>query len=299
MKKTIYLIGLLLAVLLSTTGRQVQAAPRQITGSGRIVTAERPTVAFRQVQASRSVKVNLVPAGDKIRIEADDNLIDYVEIRAEGGQLTVTLSSDLKTVRNPHVTVSIPADEQISGLSASSSASIISEMTLSSDKVKLRVSSCGSVIAAVKARSCDAVASSSGTLHLGINAVETDFHASSCGKITAVVNASTVDTEASSSGTIKLTATASAIDATASSSGTIKLSGTATEIETSCSSSGRIDAEKLTAERGEATASSSGHITVCTTEHLKARASSSGHIAYTGRGSITRTTSSGGSVRKL
>lgn len=79
-----------------------------IKASGNIVTKEIPIPEFNAINTSRAVKVVLTEQGDKIRIEADDNLMAWVIVEPEEGELRVTVDRQIKSINNAHVTVTIP-----------------------------------------------------------------------------------------------------------------------------------------------------------------------------------------------
>ena len=62
-----------------------------------------------------------------IRIEADDNLIDLVVVRAVKGKLEATLDQKVNNIQNGNVTITVPANGKIRSLDASSASKIIGE----------------------------------------------------------------------------------------------------------------------------------------------------------------------------
>lgn len=93
--KKLLLIAVLIAACLSATAYVAcVAAPllgKNIKGSGKIVTKTVPAPDFDGIEASRAVKVVISDKVSDIRIEADDNLIDLVVVRAVKGKLEATL----------------------------------------------------------------------------------------------------------------------------------------------------------------------------------------------------------------
>ena len=92
--KKLLLIAVLIAACLSATAYVAcVAAPllgKNIKGSGKIVTKTVPAPDFDGIEASRAVKVVISDKVSDIRIEADDNLIDLVVVRAVKGKLEAT-----------------------------------------------------------------------------------------------------------------------------------------------------------------------------------------------------------------
>ena len=107
--KKLLLIAVLIAACLSATAYVAcVAAPllgKNIKGSGKIVAKTVPAPDFDGIEASRAVKVVISDKVSDIRIEADDNLIDLVVVRAVKGKLEATLDQKVNnrtpTSRSP------------------------------------------------------------------------------------------------------------------------------------------------------------------------------------------------------
>lgn len=248
------------------------------TGSGKIVTKEIAVQPFSILQASRSVNVTLVASGDKIRIKADDNLIDHVVVTQKNGTLNISITPDTQ-IRKAHIEVIVPTDGRIGLVKASSSADITSEVTLTGDVVTLEASSSADIIAAVKARDCQIAAMSSADIKAGVSAQTCGIKASSSADVTA-------------------TLVVEKCEITASSSADITLSGQADECYAECSSSSDLSASKFIVGIYDISVSSSADTGIHCTKRLTARASSSGSIDYTGDCEFERHTSSRGSISK-
>lgn len=112
--KKLLLIAVLIAACLSATAYVAcVAAPllgKNIKGSGKIVTKTVPAPDFDGIEASRAVKVVISDKVSDIRIEADDNLIDLVVVRAVKGKLEATLDQKVNNIQNGNVTITVPAN---------------------------------------------------------------------------------------------------------------------------------------------------------------------------------------------
>ena len=126
--KKLLLIAVLIAACLSATAYVAcVAAPllgKNIKGSGKIVTKTVPAPDFDGIEASRAVKVVISDKVSDIRIEADDNLIDLVVVRAVKGKLEATLDQKVNNIQNGNVTITVPANGKIRSLDASSASKI-------------------------------------------------------------------------------------------------------------------------------------------------------------------------------
>lgn len=156
--KKLLLIAVLIAACLSATAYVAcVAAPllgKNIKGSGKIVTKTVPAPDFDGIEASRAVKVVISDKVSDIRIEADDNLIDLVVVRAVKGKLEATLDQKVNNIQNGNVTITVPANGKIRSLDASSASKIIGETTLKAGKFSIEASSAAKIKAAVEAVSC-------------------------------------------------------------------------------------------------------------------------------------------------
>lgn len=235
---------------------------KEIKGSGHIVTKEIPAPEFDAISVSRAVHVILAEQGDKIRIDADDNLMERVVVQAEDQELRITIDPEIKNVRNMEATVTVPVGNRMLCRLEASSASKIrgEEVELKSADLQVKASGAAEIETSVKARSCDIDASSAAT-------VRAEIKSQSC----------TADT---------------------SSAASIVLKGGTNRFEGSSSSAGKINAAELIAKCADVQASSASSISVNCTETLKAQASSGAKIRYQGECKVEASKSSGGSIRK-
>lgn len=262
--KKLLLIAVLIAACLSATAYVAcVAAPllgKNIKGSGKIVTKTVPAPDFDGIEASRAVKVVISDKVSDIRIEADDNLIDLVVVRAVKGKLEATLDQKVNNIQNGNVTITVPANGKIRSLDASSASKIIGETTLKAGKFSIEASSAAKIKAAVEAASCS-------------------IDASSASKISAEVKAATCTVNASSASKIAL-------------------AGLAEDFTADLSSASKLDAEKFTAVNASVSTSSAAKADIDCSGKLTASASSGSSIGYTGGCRTSLSKSSGGSVRK-
>lgn len=254
---------------------------KEIKGSGHIVTKEIPAPEFDAISVSRAVHVILAEQGDKIRIDADDNLMERVVVQAEDQELRITIDPEIKNVRNMEATVTVPVGNRMLCRLEASSASKIrgEEVELKSADLQIKASGAAEIETSVKARSCDIDASSAAT-------------------VKAAVKAATCDIDASSAATVRAEVKAESCTADTSSAASIVLKGGTNQFEGSSSSAGKINAAELTSKCADVQASSASSISVNCTETLKAQASSGAKIRYQGECKVEASKSSGGSIRK-
>ncbi len=209
-------------------------------GSGTIVTETRNLAPFTSVNVTGSIDVE-VQQGDKseVVVEADDNIIQYIETESAGGTLTIRLKRH-SSLRNATLHVRLISPEYKS-LSTSASAEITSLSTLTSaNKITLKASSSSEMKLQLDVPSIFIDASSSADLTLSGRTKQIDINTSSSSDVDMQqLKAETVTANASSSSTVILFASL-AINASASSSADISYTGGATNVQKKESSSGTV-----------------------------------------------------------
>lgn len=249
----------------------VTACAERIIPSKNYVTRKVNVGSFNAISTSSSVDVIYTQSsgGQHVEIYAPDNLVDYIDVRVEGGVLKVGFKSpgnnfSINGKHKKEVRVSAPA---VNSLKASSSGDIIIKNGLKTNgKVTVKASSSGDVTGG--AVSCDdfvATANSSGDVVL------------------EKVSCTNFSADASSSGDVSIkNLNAANVSADASSSGDVVLVGSCENASYRASSSGDVKAKGMKAVNVAASASSSGDVECYVTGSLTAKASSSGEVAYKG-----------------
>lgn len=262
--KKILLIAVLLGALLSLvayiTCVALPLTDKSVRGSGNIVTRTMTAPDYDGISASRAVQVIVSDKAKEITIAADDNLIDFVEVKAAKGILKIGIDNAFRSVSDVHVTVTVPANGKIRSFEASSAARITTAVALQAADFRMDASSAACIEAAVKADKCS-------------------VSASSAAKIKAALSVGSCSADASSAAKIEL-------------------SGTAERLTADLSSAAKLDAEKLAAENCNIETSSGSKAEVNCTGKLVASASSGSSISYTGDCQTELSKSSGGSIRK-
>lgn len=178
---------------------------QRIAGDGHITTQTKNIGSFSNVDVSGSVKVHVrQDASNSVKIEADQNLMEYIDVYTEGDKLVIKTKNgyNLRPSRDIIAYVSAPAfkDIDVSG-------------------------------------ACDVIGENAIT---GNNALS--MHTSGSGDIQMEVDLPKVSTEVSGNGTISLKGKATDFSASVSGSGDIKCFDLVTE-NTSLDLSGSSDAE--------------------------------------------------------
>jgi Putative auto-transporter adhesin, head GIN domain len=209
-------------------------------GSGNIITETRNVSAFTKVSAATSIDVDVQQGAEtSVIVEADDNLIKYIETTVVGGELKIRLKN-VSIWNEATIKVHVIAPKY-DAFSASSSAEIVSKNTITSNsKIKLEASSSANIDIEIDAPAVEVDASSSADITAAGRTKEVTVDANSSSKVELdKLQAEIVNAEASSSADVSIFASVK-INAKANSSGDISYTGGATDVNKSESSSGTI-----------------------------------------------------------
>jgi hypothetical protein len=231
MKNFIFLVAIILAATACNNGKR---------GSGNIITEKRNVSVFTKVSAATSIDVD-VQQGEEVSVtvEADDNLMKYVETKVVNGELEIRLEN-ISIWNDATIKVHVIAPKY-DGFSASSSAELISKNTITSTgKISLDASSSANIDVEIDAPSVDVEASSSASITASGRTKEITVNANSSASVELFkLQAEIVNAEASSSADVSVFASVK-INAKANSSGDIFYIGGATDVIKSESSSGKV-----------------------------------------------------------
>lgn len=290
MKKFFLLIAglaLLSAIVGSVIGAQASsltalfAKGRTTKGSGKIVSRTLAVGKFDGVSSSRAIRVEIREAkAGELLVEADDNLLDKVVAKVDAtGMLTIGFDKSVGSLSDIHVTVTVPYDERIGRLKASSASRIVCKSPLKARKVSLKASSAASIEASAVTTECEVEASSAANIDGTFKTRKCSFDLSSSACINADVTTADCEADLSSASRLELT-------------------GSADRCKGNLSSAATLHAEEFTVRNADFDTSSGASARIRCTENLRAEASSGSSIRYTGECNVHAKTSSGGSVHK-
>jgi hypothetical protein len=256
------IVAVVFAVIACDTGR-AEWKTQRIEGSGSVVLASRQVSDFTGVHLSTIGTVHVkIGKTVSLEIEAEENLIDYIETEVENGTLKISnrRKFNLKAKEPVNYFVTVKRLDTIV-LSSSGDA----------------------VLPQIENKRFSIALSSSGDLKVKGLAVE---H---------------LDVNISSSGDAYIDMIgAESIDAALSSSGDLQFGGGEVhDLDLSISSSGDFDGIDLKAGSAKVSISSSGDAYVWVTDDLVATLSSSGSVHYSGDPSVTIQRSSSGRVKRM
>lgn len=284
--KTFLKIALtLVAVVACTASFAARDNKRQLRGSGNIISKE-ITISndYTTLLATTGVEVVMNESQDNIvKIEADDNVMEWVVCEVKGDILEVTVRKpDCNSYSDLNVKLTIPKNEKLQRIESRSSADVHIKPTLTGEnKLFLRASSSADIV---------------------INRAEKKeivIDASSSANVSGAFRAEFCAMKATSSADIEASVLTDKLSLWASSSGKVKLSGATASISAEATSSGDVLCSNVSAQTAFGSASSSGKIVFNCSGKLIAKADSSGDIISTASSAQTASAqaASGGTVK--
>jgi hypothetical protein len=236
---------------------------RTVNGSGNVVEETREVNDVTGVELATIGTLHVeVGEGEELRIEAEDNLIQYFETDVRNGRLRIDTRNNvsLRTTRSVHYYLTVTALDTIV------------------------ISSSGDVeVPDLEAESFSATISSSGDLQMeDLEADTFSVNLTSSGDVTmSALYADTLEVDISSSGNLDIA------------------DGSVEQQDITISSSGDYTAEDLESVEAEVRLTSSGSATIRVRDYLRADLSSSGDLRYVGNPTLDVTTTSSGDVFQI
>lgn len=211
------------------------------TGSGNIISESKDLSAFHGVEASGPFSVEIRQGEpQKVTVEADDNLMKYVNLKVRDNILEASIKHGSFTDAHFKLLITVPV---VDNLSATSAADIeIFGMLTDQNKIKLTASSAGSIHGQVDAPAVMASSSSGSEITVSGNTKKITAEASSGASVKAnQLLSEQADAQASSGASIHVHASVS-LNARASSGGNVSYRGGAAVTKTE-SSGGEVEKE--------------------------------------------------------
>lgn len=217
----------------------VLASCQYTSGSGDIKSENRTVTNFTGISVGSSFDVEVkIGSITEVRVEADDNIIKYIETEVSGNTLKIRLE-DGHSISNAHLKIYITTPALTSVKTSGSASVMVEDVITSKEKLSFKASSSSDIKAEVDAPEVEAETSSSASINLSGKTKNYYAEASSSSDIKSLdLLSENATAKASSSATIKLHASVS-LDARASSSADIVYRGAAA-LTKSESSSGSI-----------------------------------------------------------
>ncbi|WP_116106476.1 head GIN domain-containing protein [Lewinella sp. IMCC34191] len=211
----------------------------RVKGNGDVVTRSRNIDGFTGVKTCCSFKVEVAEGNFDVRVEAESNLLEFIETEVRGRTLHIKYTEDanFKSTEPIVVYVRLPRLESID---ASSSSRVTGTTPFTGDDLDLDVSSSANIEVEFSGDHVELDASSSGRIDVKGSARRVTADASSASRIDAGdLRADEADADVSSAANISVHAE-KRLRADASSAGSISYSGSPSDIHTDTSSAGKV-----------------------------------------------------------
>ena len=264
-RRTIILVAGL-ALLASVLGCSADLGDwgfQMVTGDGNVVSEDRDVSGFSSVALAGWGKLHIETGEtEALRIEADQNLLEYIETDVEDGQLEIRHRR--RTVLRPGATIHYYLTVRTLEAVRVSGAGDVDVPDLSGSRFAVRISGAGNVdIAALEAEGLDVDITGAGSVH-----VEN-------------LNADRLEVEISGAGDFSV------------------LAGEVRVQEIGISGGGNYQAKDLQSSETEVRLSGLGNATVRVSERLQVNISGAGSVRYLGSPTIEKNVSGIGNVQQI
>lgn len=233
----------LLILILVFTGQQIFAQPwKTIKGDGNMKTETRTVTGFSSLSSHGAIDVNInYGNSNSIQIEADENLLPYIETSVENGKLIIQTRKNVN-LRSPRKMVVSVSMTKINALQLSGSGNIEADGSFSSEEeTKIMVSGSGNIhLASASFKTVNIAISGSGNIVLkGGTARSVLVSVSGSGNADCSdIAADNAEVKISGSGNAKVNINKS-LSANISGSGNVYYKGSAKDISTRVMGSGK------------------------------------------------------------
>ena len=209
------------------------------SGSGNIITEKRPVGNFDGISVGGGfeVEVKVGPVAEVI-VEADDNIIKYIETTTSGNTLKIR-TEDMHNYSDVHMKVYITTPALISVKASASAEVVVKDVLVSKEKLSFKASSGGNIQAEVDGPEIETDVSSGASVNLNGKTKKYSAEASSGADIKTYDLLSEITKVKVSSGASAKVHASVTLNATASSGGTVSYLGAAT-VNNTVSSGGSI-----------------------------------------------------------
>lgn len=166
MKKLLFTI--VIALSFQTTQAQWWAGSKEIEGNGNMSTQTRSVSNYDEVALLGSMDVKLVSGREgKIKVEAEENLMEYILTEVEGDQLKISVQKgySLDPSRNMNIRITVPF-ETLDGVTLTGSGDISSTDEIKSENFEIKMTGSGDIKLSVAAKNTRAGITGSGDITL-------------------------------------------------------------------------------------------------------------------------------------
>jgi hypothetical protein len=232
----------LVTVIIGTTANaQWWGSGKKVKGNGEVITRTFDTEDYDGVSLSSSFDVELVEGSEgQIVVEAESNLMEYIEIEVRRGTLKIGTVDKVNISTRKGVLVKVPV-EKISSISLAGSGDIYSTMMLRNSTMDISVAGSGDINLELECRDLQANVAGSGDIKLRGRAEQLDANVAGSGDIAAFdLKANNVNASIAGSGDVSVYCNGGKMKASIVGSGDLRYKGSASSTEKSVMGSGDI-----------------------------------------------------------
>lgn len=214
---------------------------KKIKGNGDVITRNFKTSDYDAISVAGSMDVELIAGKEgAIKVEAESNIMEYLEIEVKGSKLTIEIEDGINLSTQKGIKVMVPV-EKIESLSLAGSGDIYSNLTLKSEKMKVAVAGSGDIKIKTESRRLNLAVAGSGDLKVSGRTEQLDASVAGSGDISAYnLKANNVSASIAGSGDISVFCNGGDMSGSIIGSGDLRYKGKTNTIKKSIMGSGDI-----------------------------------------------------------
>ena len=217
---------------------------KRIKGNGNIKTEDHSVSGFKNIDCNASADVYITQGETAgVKVEGDDNLLPYIEIRQEGDRLIIRERSHVNLDPSDGLKIYVTSPE-FNSINASGAGDIVGQTKItSSDELNLRLSGAGDIRMEVNAPTVVCTLSGAGSAYVKGQAKNVDIELSGVGSTHCYdLQAENTKVDVSGVGSAEVFASVK-LDATVNGVGSINYKGNATDVSQHANGVGSIHKE--------------------------------------------------------
>jgi hypothetical protein len=214
---------------------------KKVSGNGDVVTRTFNTSNYDEISVEGSMDVELIAGKEgEIKVEAESNLMEYLEIETKGDRLTIGFQNGINLSTREGIKIYVPV-EKIESINLSGSGDIFSELTLKSEKMRISVAGSGDIKLKTESKSLSLAVAGSGDLKISGRTENLDASVAGSGDISAYdLKANNVTASIAGSGDVAVFCNGGELSASIIGSGDLRYKGKTSKIKKSIMGSGDI-----------------------------------------------------------
>ncbi len=214
---------------------------KRVSGNGDVITKNINTDTYDSIKIEGSMDAILIDGREgKIKVEAESNLQEYIEVTSKGGNLVVEMKDNVNISTRKGIKVYIPV-ENVESISLAGSGDIYSDLTIRNDDLKLSIAGSGDINLTTESRALTLFVAGSGDLKVAGRTEQLDANVAGSGDISAYnLKANNVKASIAGSGDVSVFCNGGNLQASIVGSGDLRYKGKTSGIKKSIMGSGDI-----------------------------------------------------------